>query len=91
MCRLQWDLGCITVAHFIDMLSTIGILYENDKYVGGVINSGTVQYIRSYMDFFLCLSMISYKFSTFKPSIQASAIVYATRKAVGIRYEFWME
>ena len=40
-----------------------------------------------FLHFFLCLSVASPSFSTFSPSIQLVAIIAATRRAAGVRWE----
>lgn len=83
--RLRWNMGTITVSHYIDIFYVTGILYQNDQYEHHSITDATVRYVKNFMNFFLTLSLSEVKFSLFPSCIQAASIVYATRKAAHIQ------
>ena len=78
-------MNSITVAHYIDIFTVTGVLYKDDTYENHPIMETTVRYVKEFMVFFLNLSLSQSDFSLLLPSIQATAIVYATRKATHIQ------
>lgn len=81
-------MGCITVAHYIDIFGELGILYGDDKYEHYSIVDATIKYVKDFMYFFLSLSIAMPDFSLSAPSVQAAAIVLSARKASHIVYEY---
>lgn len=79
--RLRWNMESITVAHYIDIFSETTILFKEDRFEQQPIVDVTVKYVKDFMHFFLSLSITQPQFSTYKPSVQAAAIILAARKA----------
>lgn len=83
---LRWKLNTVTCSHFIDLLSSLSILFCDDTYLNQPVSTVARKYVDDFMHFFLCLSISIYPFSLYAPCIQTGAIVMASRRAASIVY-----
>ena len=84
--RLHWRLDTVTCSHFIDMLTSLSVLFNDDTYLNRPVSRVARKYVDDFLHFFLCLSVSIYPFSLFSPCVQTGAIVMASRRAAGIVY-----
>ncbi|KAM7453919.1 hypothetical protein BLSTO_05329 [Blastocystis sp. subtype 1] len=82
--RLHWRLDTVTCSHFIDMLTSLSVLFNDDTYLNRPVSRVARKYVDDFLHFFLCLSVSIYPFSLFSPCVQTGAIVMASRRAAGI-------
>ena len=83
-CRLRWDFGCTTVAHYVDILSGIGVVLKDDICCDRACTPEISRYANQYLVFFLRLSLMEPAFSEYTPLQQATAVVMALRKAIHV-------
>ena len=83
--KLKWELRAVTPLHFIGYYCTKGVLFDTDSMQEKPLVDKVPRYMKKYCDFFADLCLQEYTFQQYRPSILASSIILAARRALRIR------
>ena len=84
MIRLHWDFGYSCVVHFLDILMSLGLIFDGDTQSQCLCTANTSKYLNDYISFFIKLSFHEPTFSLYKPLQQTGAVIMAARHAINI-------
>ena len=85
---LNWNLKCVTLINWIDIIKHQGFIFSNDTREGGISievdKEQTLTKARILILYFADLITKDMEFLKFKPSVQAASCVLATRMCINL-------
>ncbi|CAI5726318.1 hypothetical protein KXD40_001921 [Peronospora effusa] len=82
--KLGWRLTGVTPLHFLQYYMDQTVLFADDQVLGSELVDEAHGYYCKYAEFFVDLVLQEYALQVYRPSVVASAILVASRKALGV-------